>query len=121
MRRIPWPRAAGAVIVAAALLTHPVGCGKKEEPAGPPADAGAGGKAKPAADPLAEAKERSKANLSAIAEACHNYANALMYLPVGLLDPKTKRPGLSWRVQILPYLGDPTAAALYQEFKLDEP
>jgi hypothetical protein len=38
--------------------------------------------------------------------------------PAALSDPRTGRPLLSWRVAVLPGLGE---VALYREFKLDEP
>jgi hypothetical protein len=38
--------------------------------------------------------------------------------PAALNDPRTSRPLLSWRVAVLPHLGEED---LYREFKLDEP
>jgi hypothetical protein len=99
------------------LVLLPAGCGTKEEGAG----ARDGSDPKTLADPLAEAKERSKANLKQIATAFNNYHDAHGSYPVGLIDPKTARIGLSWRVQILPHLKDPAAADLYKKFNLNEP
>jgi hypothetical protein len=57
-------------------------------------------------------------NLKQIALAFHNYASANGgRLPSDILDPKTKRPLLSWRVALLPYLEQD---ALYKEFRLNE-
>jgi uncharacterized protein (TIGR03067 family) len=75
---------------------------------------------KKSADPLQEARERSKANLKTIAKAFEKYEEANQHLPIGLIDPSTGMQGLSWRVQILPYLGDPDAARLFKQFRLDE-
>jgi hypothetical protein len=72
-------------------------------------------------DPLAEAKERSQANLKEIAAACDKFQKQHGFLPAGLIDPKTRQIGLSWRVQILPYLDDPQARAVYKNLRLNEP
>ncbi len=82
--------------------------GKTKTPAVPP-------------DPLAELREQSSANLRTLALACHAYVDARHHFPVGIIDPKSRRLGLSWRVQILPYLPDPSARALYDQFHLNEP
>lgn len=47
-----------------------------------------------------------------------NYDYALNKLPAAILDPKTGKPLLSWRVAILPMANED---ALYRQFKLDEP
>lgn len=81
-------------------------------------------KLKPATD-----KERAevKNNLKMIMLAMHNYHDANDFFPADIVDPKTKKLLLSWRVALLPYLidNDPKAekenAALYQKFKLNEP
>jgi prepilin-type processing-associated H-X9-DG protein len=78
----------------------------------------------------AAARVTSQNNLKMIGLALHNYhaknnafPPAQFPLPVqpGQPFPVGKEGKLSWRVAILPYLGDPDAAALYQQFKLDEP
>jgi hypothetical protein len=56
-------------------------------------------------------------NLKQIGIAFHNYNDANGVLPTNQLS-KDKKPLLSWRVQILPYVEHD---ALYKEFKLDEP
>lgn len=69
--------------------------------------------------------ERSRQNLSQIGRGIHNYENAMGVLPSDSRDgiPKgnakpTFRPLLSWRVHLLPFIGED---ALYRRFKLDEP
>jgi hypothetical protein len=64
-------------------------------------------------------------NLKQIGVAIHNYDAANLRFPNDIygLGPKkagvpTPKPLLSWRVQILPYIGHD---ALYKKFKLDEP
>ncbi|MBA4064593.1 MAG: hypothetical protein C0501_12945 [Isosphaera sp.] len=59
----------------------------------------------------------SENNLKEIAIGFLAFQDAFMYTPVGIAD-KDKKLGLSWRVALLPYLGQD---ALYKEFKLDEP
>ncbi len=56
-------------------------------------------------------------NLKQIALAFHNVHDAYNGLPVGIAD-KSGKPGLSWRVALLPYLEQDN---LYKMFKLDEP
>jgi hypothetical protein len=66
-------------------------------------------------------RARSANNLRQIAVAMHNFAaahGADAPLPANAIYGPGKKPLLSWRVAILPYLGE---GALYREFKLDEP
>ena len=57
-------------------------------------------------------------DLKQIMLAFHNFHDANRYFP-DLGRPQDKgKPGLSWRVHILPYLDQ---AELYEQFKLDEP
>lgn len=61
--------------------------------------------------------KRSQANLKAIGLAFHDYSsNSVGNLPIDLRDSDGKAL-LSWRVAILPYLGE---IDLYKQFKLDE-
>jgi prepilin-type processing-associated H-X9-DG protein len=63
-------------------------------------------------------------NLKQIGLAVLSYESAFRQLPfpgfdaMGPATAATKKPTLSWRVAILPYLGE---ARLYSQFKLDEP
>jgi hypothetical protein len=96
------------------LGTLLAGCGKQEE-----ATPGPGAEHKGGAS-LAEARERSKANLKQIAAAFLKCEAVFRSFPVGLVDLKSGRAGLSWRVQILPYLGDADADKLFEQFRLGE-
>jgi len=59
----------------------------------------------------------SQYNLQRIGRAIHKFHVATLTLPVDLATADGK-PLLSWRVVILPYLGE---EALYKQFKLNEP
>ena len=67
-----------------------------------------------------EAARRSQCvnNLKQIGLAMHNYLAEHKTFPPAYSRDKSGRPLLSWRVHILPYLEQ---AALYKEFRLDEP
>lgn len=89
----------------------------KDEPAAPAVDP-----EKAKTDPMLEQQQvknlkTSKANLSAIGLAVHEYHDAMGRLPLDTADAKGKAL-LSWRVALLPYVGQ---KALYAEFKLEEP
>ena len=73
-------------------------------------------KVEPAGPITAEQLHTSKNNLQNIALSFHNYHDTNGSLPTNQLS-KDKKPLLSWRVQILPYVEE---LALYQQFKLDE-
>jgi prepilin-type processing-associated H-X9-DG protein len=57
-------------------------------------------------------------NLHRIGRALHEYHDAENAFPRVAISDGEGRPGLSWRVAILPYLG---RKALFEKFKLDEP
>lgn len=80
------------------------------DPAAPPVKGGDADKAN-----RAEAIKR----LKAIGEAMWKLQGMFQFFPAGIAGPKGE-PGLSWRVQILPSLGE-EEAKLYKEFKLEEP
>jgi hypothetical protein len=61
--------------------------------------------------------KQSAKQLEQIALAFHNYSDDKRALPTNQLSTD-KKPLLSWRVQILPYLEQ---EGLYKQFKLDEP
>ena len=63
--------------------------------------------------------EQVQDKLRAIALACLNYESAYQKFPSNIVDAD-KKPLLSWRVAILPFLGD-EGQELYEKFKLDEP
>jgi hypothetical protein len=63
-------------------------------------------------------KTKSVNNLRQLSLAMHNYANSRRSLPGHALYGQDDQPLLSWRVALLPYLGQ---MPLYNKFKLDEP
>ena len=84
-------------------LPAPVGKEKKsDEPLGPITD---------------EQLAKSSNNLKQIALAFHNYNDTYGWLPTNELS-KDKKPLLSWRVQILPFIEQDH---LFKQFKMDEP
>ena len=66
----------------------------------------------------AELIVRSAANLRKIAGGIHAYLDANKRFPPPAILSAGGNPLLSWRVAILPFLGE---KALYEQFKLDEP
>jgi hypothetical protein len=78
----------------------------------------------PAVQKVREAANRiqkqtqSKKNLTEVGLAIHNFAATTGRLPLAYTSSADGKSLLSWRVQILPYLGQD---ALYKQFKLDEP
>ena len=73
----------------------------------------------PAVQAVREAARRAQCtnNLKQIALAMHMYHDAAGHFP-GPIVGKDGKPLLSWRVAILPHIGQ---KALYDKFKLDEP
>jgi hypothetical protein len=65
----------------------------------------------------AAARMESSNNLKQIGLALHSYNDANAALPGGEVGIK-HQPGLSWRVAILPYIGEDV---LYRQFRRDEP
>ena len=63
-------------------------------------------------------RAQSMNNMKQLALSLHNYHDAHGAFPAGYSSDEQGRPLLSWRVQMLPYLEE---AALYNEFRLDEP
>src|SRR5438552_2358180 len=64
-------------------------------------------------------RQRDKSNLEQLAEAMEDYHDANGCLPAANAYPtRDGKSGLSWRVALLPYLGQYT---LFQQFRLDEP
>lgn len=62
-------------------------------------------------------RQTAQNHLRQIALALHEFEMANGALPLGIAD-RTGRLGLSWRVAVLPFLGQD---ALYKQFRLDEP
>ena len=69
------------------------------------------------APPTEKQLEQSKNNLKQILIGVHGYCDANGAVPNNVLDAKAKKPLLSWRVHLLPYLEE---NELYKQFKLDE-
>jgi hypothetical protein len=69
----------------------------------------------PLADP--ERRQRSIDNLQKISAAFQKYLSENRCLPAPAIYDSTRRPLLSWRVQLLPYLGH---EKLYSHFRLNE-
>ena len=74
----------------------------------------------PAVQKVREAATRvqSQTNLKQLALAMHSYHEQNFRYPTAAINDKKLKPLLSWRVALLPYLGE---KALYDQFKLDEP
>jgi hypothetical protein len=95
----------------------PAGQAKAPQPAASP------GQQKAAQD-LVAVRIYSQKNLHDIGKAMHKFADKqfadkqVHELPTAALRSKDGKPLLSWRVALLPYLGE---EALYKQFKLDEP
>jgi hypothetical protein len=118
-------RAAGgfAFLIAACLCVLPA-CKKKKsssdspESSPPPGYPGAKGGPPGGAQSYSRAGAQSSvSNLRKIGLAFHNFNDATSTLPHAIADANGK-PGLSWRVAILPYIEQQN---LHQQFKLNEP
>lgn len=74
----------------------------------------------PAVQAAREAARRTQSsnNLKQIGLAFHNYHDVYRHFPQRALRDKDKKPLLSWRVAILPFIEE---QALYEQFHLDEP
>ncbi|HVS36300.1 MAG TPA: DUF1559 domain-containing protein [Gemmataceae bacterium] len=61
---------------------------------------------------------RSSNQLRQLVQACHRYLDDHGHFPAAAISDKSGKPLLSWRVQLLPYLGQDK---LYKQFHLEEP
>ncbi|WZP00848.1 sigma-70 family RNA polymerase sigma factor [Isosphaeraceae bacterium EP7] len=68
--------------------------------------------------PAGVEEKKTIANLKSVLLALHNYYTSYDHFPPAATYGPDGQPGLSWRVALLPYLGE---AALYESFKRDEP
>ena len=102
------PLRACAAAVLAALLALPA-CKKKDD--GNDGESTLGLRSTP------RTRGESRNRLMQVGLAMHSYHDATNHLPAGVYGPGGK-VGLSWRVQILPYIEHDN---LYRQFKLDEP
>jgi hypothetical protein len=111
-------RLAATGLVAALVLA--AGCGKKSEPESPPEPNSNPGAPTPGGEIEKLAKAEAARRLKQVGLAMHSFESAFGHLPAGIVGPKGEL-GLSWRVQILPYLeGEKEAAALFKQFNLKE-
>lgn len=103
MKRRLW--AVWFLAVAGAVAAAPVPKEKEQEP------------------PPATEKQRQQAqnNLKQIVLGMHNFDSAFGYLPGDIVDAKTKKGLLSWRVRMLAYMDDKECRALSEKFAVDEP
>ncbi|WP_164103284.1 DUF1559 family PulG-like putative transporter [Candidatus Laterigemmans baculatus] len=65
----------------------------------------------------AEARKHAMRQLKHLSLAIHAYHDTFGHLPTAAATDEQGRPLLSWRVQLLPYLGE---RELYEKFRLDE-
>ncbi len=65
-----------------------------------------------------QARQETNNNLKQLVLAMHNYHDVYRRMPSAASYDKQGRPLLSWRVAILPYIEQ---AALYRQFRLEEP
>ncbi len=82
----------------------------------PVADARSAQQAKPAPDQIA--MRTSINNLKQIGLAMHNFSNAHGYFPPAVVHGPDGKPWHSWRVLLLPFVGQ---AHLYEQYRFDEP
>lgn len=96
------------------------GCGGDDKEDGPGGGNGANG---PAGGPLTEVqaaaqRSESRNKLKQIAFAMHNHHDTYRKLPASFSTGPGSEPLLSWRVHLLPYLGE---QSLFNQFHLNEP
>jgi len=80
--------------------------------------AGVGWSAAQGQDDEAARRERTVKNLMELGLAMHRYHDAHKEFPTAAYYNKEGKPLLSWRVAVLPYVGQ---KKLYEQFNLDEP
>jgi hypothetical protein len=69
------------------------------------------------AEVLRSRRDQCTANLKRLALAMHGYQGAQNHLPTPAIFDRAGKPLLSWRVELLPYLG---YQSLYERFRRDE-
>jgi hypothetical protein len=76
----------------------------------------------PAVQKVREAalKAKSQNDMRQIGLALYNYQSMYNQFPAPYSTTRDGKPGLSWRVEILPFLGEPQYDALYKQFDLKE-
>ncbi|MBY0461480.1 MAG: DUF1559 domain-containing protein [Gemmataceae bacterium] len=116
-------------LLGATVALATLGCGKKPEPtvapqpvpepAPEPRPLPQPGPSDGKKDAATDKKAEAAARLKQIGLAMHNFESNYGHFPAGIVGPKGQL-GLSWRVQILPYLGE-AEAKLFEQFNLKEP
>jgi hypothetical protein len=104
--------AGGASLAARHVASSPPAVAEAPAPAAPVQAA------KPEAPRETELIARSAGNLRKIAGGIHAYVEAEKRIPPPAIYGRDRSPLLSWRVAILPYIGE---KELYAQFHLDEP
>jgi len=69
---------------------------------------------------VAAQKTKSANDMRQIGLALHNYQSTYNQFPAPYSTTRDGKPGLSWRVEILPFLGDPQYEVLYKQFDFKE-
>ena len=112
--------AAALVVLVAAPVTVPWQLVAQEAPPAEPKQA-----AEAPANIQAEMRHQAVDQLMRLGLALHNYHSDKKSFPPPAILGANGKPLLSWRVAILPYLGEPEAvdqgAALYKQFDLTQP
>ena len=62
-----------------------------------------------------------RANLKQIALAIHNYHDTYRCFPRACIADEDGKPMHSWRVLVLPYVNDPQATQLYEQYDFSQP
>lgn len=107
----------GAIIAFGGLLG--LGCGKKTEPLSTEPPAAVPGGPAPATAPTEADKAEAAKRLRRIMVALFEHHDSNQVFPAGIVGPKGQ-VGLSWRVAVLPFLGE-QEAELYKQFNTKEP
>jgi hypothetical protein len=114
--------AAGLVLLPAAcdrkkIDTEPAGGGGSGSTSGSSEAPAVGAGRKPLLERSREDALQSRQNLKDISRAFFNAESVMGQFSPAVLEPQTRKPLLSWRVALLPYLKE---EALYTQFKMDE-
>jgi hypothetical protein len=75
----------------------------------------------PALQPESRRRHPCLTNLRSLSLAILNYEVAKGHFPPAYVADEQGRPMHSWRVLILPYLDDPIAREIYDQYRFDEP
>jgi RNA polymerase sigma factor (sigma-70 family) len=123
LTKLKWSATVTLVLLLAAgtaLLAYCAPSPGSAKDSGTPAPVALPAAAQPQQEKPTEAALRMQSlkNLKSIGIAMHDYHSVLGTLPPSAILDKNKKPLLSWRVLLLPYLEEQD---LFKQFKLDEP